>query len=122
MSKGKKIPEQDLIDEMQAAAMALGRQPRFSEMREFGDFSAQVYVHRYGSWKEAVEAAGIKYKEPLQSIGEEEIIRDVKRVKEKVGRRPSIVDYRRNGKYSEGAVRNNVGQWTEVLRIIEDDS
>lgn len=106
---------------MQAASMALGRHPRMNEMRDFGNYSAQVYLKRFGSWSEAVEAAGIEYQDPNPEPSADEIIADVERVQEKLGKRPSTLDYDRHGKYSSNAVRNKVGKWYEVLREIENE-
>lgn len=120
MATRNKIPTDDLIEEMQIAAMALGRQPRMDEMREFGEYSAQVYLNRFGSWPEAVEAAGIEYEDPLKAIDPNDIIDDVGRVKEKLGKRPSSLDYERHGEYSLNVVKRHIGKWHEVLREVED--
>lgn len=53
------IDSQHLVDELHAAAMALGRAPTRAEMNEFGEFAPSTYEKRFGSWVGAMEAAGV---------------------------------------------------------------
>lgn len=63
-SVGEKIPTKELLAELRAAAEALGRPPSTGEMNEFGDFSAQTYRNRFGSWQDSLEAAGLDIDNP----------------------------------------------------------
>lgn len=53
------IPTEDLLAELQAGATVLGRAPTRDEMRAFGEYSPDVYNHRFGGWFEALEQAGV---------------------------------------------------------------
>lgn len=53
------IPEEDLLEELRGLAWKLRRHPTTADMREYGAYSAQTYQDRFGSWTDALEAAGI---------------------------------------------------------------
>lgn len=62
LTPGKRyaIPDEDLIDELQRLGEKYGRAPGAKEMYEEGTFSDAVYYNRFGSWPEAVDAAGLE--------------------------------------------------------------
>lgn len=53
------ITETELLDELRTLAGKLLRHPRTSDMEEYGAYSPQTYQDRFGSWPEALAAAGI---------------------------------------------------------------
>jgi hypothetical protein len=61
---GNRISDADLIDELQAAAMAKGDAPTWTEMKQLGEYSPQTYRKRFGSWGDALEAADVLH-EPV---------------------------------------------------------
>lgn len=56
---GNTIGEQELINDLRAGYIALGRAPTTMEMDAFGEHGAKTYFRRFGSWIGALEAAGI---------------------------------------------------------------
>jgi hypothetical protein len=56
--KRQNIPIENLIDEIHALHSKLGRVPKREEMVEIGKFSEGPYVRNFGTWGDAVLAAG----------------------------------------------------------------
>jgi len=52
------VPKADLIEELQALAAELGEPPTVEQMDDRGERWASVYQERFGSWNDALEAAG----------------------------------------------------------------
>lgn len=53
----------ELISELNRLAEELGHVPRQDEMRDQGNWSAMVYQERFGSWNDALQAAGFDQNE-----------------------------------------------------------
>jgi len=47
--------EKALLDELQRVWEKLGRQPKTTEMNEYGEYSAGMYNRYFGSWNEAIQ-------------------------------------------------------------------
>lgn len=63
----KKIPTDDLLNEIRRLAKELNRTPTRDQMDEVGEYYGRSYRLRFGSWSEAVHQAGL---EPNQRIPE----------------------------------------------------
>lgn len=50
------IPDTELFAELERVWNQLGRQPYWREMTKLGQFSAETYARRFGSWTKAAEA------------------------------------------------------------------
>lgn len=53
------ISDADLIAELQRLADELGETPSSVDMQHEGDYSNVTYTRRFGSWSEALDAAGL---------------------------------------------------------------
>jgi 5-methylcytosine-specific restriction endonuclease McrA len=60
----KDVPEEQLLEELTRLRDELGHVPSSTEVHEQGHFSVNLYFDRYGSWEQAVEAAGMEYRGP----------------------------------------------------------
>jgi len=60
---GRRANEDELIEALQNLAMDLGRAPSKSEVNDRGEFSVSPYLTRWGTWQEALKAAGINMSE-----------------------------------------------------------
>lgn len=85
-----------------------------------GDPSVTTVINRFGSWKNALEEAGL---EPQQQnsqytsrISEEEILEEIRNVAKTVDWVPSASDFREHGDISISTVRNRFDSWTEARK------
>ena len=56
----KPIPEEDLLTELHHLSDEVGDVPRKIDMDTYGEYSANTYACRFGSWFEALEEAGLR--------------------------------------------------------------
>ncbi len=59
---GLRVTNDELLITLRSLAQELGRTPMHTDMRRFAMHDAGVYVKRWGSWKAAIEAAGLPYR------------------------------------------------------------
>ncbi len=94
------ITEDELVEDLQRVGDELGRAPKYEEYRELGQFHPSTPEKKFGSWNEAVTEAGF---EPNRhtDITREDVLEDIDRITEKLGRRPKISELTEHGKYAE---------------------
>jgi DNA-directed RNA polymerase specialized sigma subunit len=56
------VSEEQLHEEIERLADELGHVPSSIDMRDRGHYSVGSYARRYGTWQDAVEAAGFEYR------------------------------------------------------------
>jgi len=71
----KEIPRSELIDAINRLEDELGRTPIRSDMNKKGEFSGSVYRHRFGSWNNAIIAAGLDPNKILRPSHLDHIVR-----------------------------------------------
>ncbi|QSG10416.1 homing endonuclease associated repeat-containing protein [Halapricum desulfuricans] len=113
-----------LLSEIKRITDDLGHTPTKREMSTYGNFSPVTYRHRFGSWNEAIEAAGFESQSPKERIPEEELINELQRVGDANDSIPSSTDMDRDGEFSSGTYFNRFGSWTAALEVagFEPDS
>jgi len=58
----KNVPEDELAEELTRLRNELAHVSSSTEMHEHGRFTVDLYLNRYGSWKQAIKAAGMEYR------------------------------------------------------------
>jgi len=94
---GGYIPDEVLIEELRRLAQALHRPPNLNEVRARGKYGATTYINHFGSWNNALRAAGFepRYKSK-QPLSEEELLDDLRELADDLGHPPTkreILDY-----------------------------
>lgn len=107
------ISREDLLDELNRLANALDRRPTSEDMREQGSYSVETYRRRFGSWGDALEAAGIATSS--KRIPEEELIAELQRLGEEFDAPPTQRITREHGKYSPTTYANRFGSWRSAV-------
>lgn len=109
-----KTQPEEVTADIRRLAKELGRQPKSADYRARGRFAHCIPTRLFGSWRAAIEAAGLVYQgkviDPLA---------DLKKVAEKIGRIPAYKEYREAGGKHHGQqfyklVPGSPG-WTSVL-------
>lgn len=59
INKRRRIPRQDLIDELHRLEERIGKSPTSQDMDKKGKYGWTTYISRFGSWNEALEEAGL---------------------------------------------------------------
>lgn len=94
----KKIPREDLLDELRRLADELGRTPGRDDVQDHSPHSPTTYYRRFGSYREACEEAGL---EPNghAPVSEEELIRALQDLADELGRTPTRREMNEMGEF-----------------------
>lgn len=106
---------EELLDELHDLTDELGHPPSLAEFRELGEYSASTYYSRFGSWNKAIEAAGYEANEPDSKVSEEELIEELQRLADEIGKKPTASQMNDHGKYWRSTYRSEFGSWNNAL-------
>ncbi|MDP6626755.1 MAG: hypothetical protein QGG50_02550 [Methanopyri archaeon] len=122
--------DEELIDALHQAAEVLGRRPTPKDLERTKDLpSTLTYQKRFGSWSNALRAAGFR---PRRShYTDDELLDDLHRLAGELGRVPTSEDLRgRKGYPNTGTYQARFGSWSgaleragfaSVVRYTDDD-
>ena len=112
------ITEQELIAALQALANELGRSPSFEDMRNSGKYGAATYLYRFGSWNQALRAAGLQPRlDSSDQIPDRNLIIELRRLAGELGHIPQRKEMENAGEYSGMTYYNRFGSWKESLSV-----
>lgn len=94
----------ELISELKSLAEELGGAPKAPEMDDKGQYSTHVYYQQFGSWKAALDAAGLDRRESL--------INELERIARELGEVPTYSQIDEHGRYSSGMYADEFGTIT----------
>ena len=104
------IPKEKLIEALCELAEEVDGTPTRTEMNESGKYSSQPYYTQFGSWNGALEAAGLGTNH-RNTVSEEELCEELRRVAEEVEQVPRMADMDEHGKFSASAYHRRFGSW-----------
>jgi hypothetical protein len=108
------VSKETLLEEVQRLASD-GSPPTTKVMDEKGAFSARTYINRFGSWNAAVEAAGYEPHLKLVDASKEDLIDEIKRLHDDLGRAPTTRDMQKHGKYTASRYFSNFESWNAAV-------
>jgi hypothetical protein len=103
-SDNQRPTRDDLINELQTLTEELGGAPRAPEMDDQGSYSTHEYYREFGSWDDALGAAGIDRRESL--------LTELERVAADNGEIPSTTQIDEHSRYSSGMYADEFGTIT----------
>jgi nucleotide-binding universal stress UspA family protein len=105
-------PRNDLLLALRQLASELGRPPTSEEMMEQGTYSCSPYWREFDSWAEALGAAGLNPEaagtKGENKIEEDELLGDLRRLADELGRPPTQETVRQEGKYSPATYKRRL--------------
>lgn len=104
--------EAELVEELQWVDEEVKGIPYPSDMNESGAFSAHDYQEEFGSWDDALDAAGIDK--------EEQLLEDMERVADKFGEDMTAPEMNEHGRYSSTMAARYFGSWTEAKERFQE--
>ncbi len=113
--------EEELREELYRLRDDLERVPTSRDMESHGVFSSGVYRNRWGSWNEALEAAGLATRTQGQDISRTDLIAELQRLANDLGRPPKTTDMEEHGAYSHGTYYNEFDSWEVALETADID-
>lgn len=111
------ISNEELISELQRLGAELGRRPTIHEMNEKGKYWGSTFKNHFESWAAAVDEAGFDPADVGQQIGRENLLAELDRVGDALGKRPTFREMEEHGKYDPTTYIREFGSWTRALEI-----
>jgi hypothetical protein len=105
----------ELLDELSRLESELGRPPTSEDMREFGKHDPVPYQRAFGTWNGALREAGFEPRS-RDTIPDTELLDEIGRLYEEIGRPPFKDEMNERGKFSEIAYVRAFGSWNDALR------
>lgn len=93
-----------------------GKPPSAVRMDSEGQFSARTCADRFGSWNTAVRAAGYEPLNEPDKLSQEELLEEIKRLQNELGRPPSTKDMVESGKYTASIYFFRFESWNAAVR------
>lgn len=109
------LTDDELIEELQRLAEELGRSPTAPHMTDHGEFGESIYKTRFGSWNEALRAAGLTINS-RHGISDDELLSELQDLTTTLGRPPRMKDMREHGEFDPYPYYCRFGSWNEGLR------
>jgi hypothetical protein len=106
------LSKQEIIAEIRKLKKKLGRIPTLKELVRLTGVSRFAITVRFGMYKNALVECGL-YK-PGNKLQVDELFDDWAAVARKLGKAPSIGEYRKHAKYSHGPLISYFGGWRHV--------
>lgn len=107
--------DDELVADLRGFADEVGHTPSKRELREAGPHSPSTYAERFGSWSEAVAAAGLQPNEPSTTVAESALLADLRRVTESLGRVPTRNEFAERGEHAPSTYDRRFGSWSAAV-------
>lgn len=114
-----KIPDYELLAELQRLYVDLERSPSQQDMRKHGSYSDQLYKNRFGSWNQALQAAMLDTNPVSNEIPETELLAELKGLAEELGKIPTPDEMAEQGAYSPATYHRRFGSWRQALAAVK---
>jgi len=112
----RRIPTAKLVADVRRVAEERGRPPTVAEIRRDGEYAVTTYLDRFGSWNAALDAADLEPRRSRRNaIPTRELVRELRRLAFRLGRRPRRADMDDHGPYAGMTYYNRFGSWDEAL-------
>jgi hypothetical protein len=108
-----KLSRERLIEDLQAFAAELGETPTRTQMNDDGPHSSTPYYTEFGSWNDALEAAGLGTNH-RNDVPDEELIEALRDLDEELDRTPRFEDMAEHGAFAPTTYVRRWGSWPEV--------
>lgn len=109
------ITNEELKDDIRAVADELGYPPTSGEQNEYGEYTVSRSQDAFGSWNEALQAAGFEPHHHVQ-ICEEALLQAIHELVEELGEVPTASDMNAFGEYSHRPYYRNWDGWKSAVR------
>lgn len=113
----RNIPKDDLITDLQQVASQNGLSTVSQRVyAKYGKYTHKVFYSRFGSWNNALKAAGLEISSRQKNISNEELFENIEEVWEALGRQPTYSEMNSSlSKFSTKPYENRFGSWRKAL-------
>ncbi len=124
----KGVGLKDMLKDLEIVSKKLGKQTFTSnEYSKYGKYSRNIFFRKFGSWNEALKAAGlVPFDHPLgggekNKVSKYACLDEIERLWIELGRQPTTIDIK-NGrsKFSLHTYERRFGSWRKALEFFVD--
>jgi len=109
------VTKQDIREAIRDLADQLDRVPTATEMEAHGRHSPKTAQRRFGTWNEALRAAGLEPNLEM-NLSKERLLEEIRRLANELGHPPSTNDLKRDGQLSHRAYFRQFEDWHSAIR------
>lgn len=115
----RRISEKELVVALNELAEDVDGPPSAEQMTAYGEYSHAVYIDRFGSWSDALREAG--FTPPQRNTGPErtDLVEELARLANDLGRVPSSNDVDKHGEYAYSAYYREFDSFTDALKAAD---
>jgi HNH endonuclease len=114
--KRQSFTQEEILAALKMCARKLGRSPNKRELQVMTGITEKILWRRFGSLGKALEAAGLDASGRGFGVDEATLLLDWAGVVRKLGKIPSVHDYRMTGTFSHTPFSKRYGSWSGVGR------
>jgi len=81
-------------------------------MADTGEYPPRTYYRKFGSWNEALEAAGFEPQSDNEKLSKAELLVELRRLADELGKRPRAQDMDAKGRYASSTYQKHFGKWS----------
>jgi hypothetical protein len=107
--------DEELLAAIEELASTYGRPPTLQEIRQETPYSGRVYFSHFGSWQAALETAGFEPRPPQTAASNAELIAELQRLGEQLGRAPTITEMNEDGEFWGSTYKNHFDSWAAAI-------
>lgn len=104
-----------LIKELERLYKQTGDTPTAKMMQNQGEFAKRRYSEEFGSWNSGLKEAGFEVNRSYD-VSREELIENIRKVKNQIGRVPRVKDINEYGEYCRSRYETEFGSWTKAIK------
>ncbi len=108
------INKSDLIDELRRLGDEIDRTPTSRDMADKGKYGTATYTHKFGSWNDAVQEAGLEIVRQ-RDVSRADMISEIQRLADELGKPPAVHQMRDQGKLGVTTISREFGTWSAAL-------
>ncbi len=108
----------DLLEDIRAVAAEVGGTPTLNDYREHGTAAVTTIYSHFGSWRDALAAAGYEPREPDSEVTDEELLEELERLADELGKRPTAVEMNDHGAHWAATYRRAFGSWNAACEAV----
>lgn len=109
------IPKEEALKQLRTFADELGRTPTSEDMTRDGPYSRKLYERKFGSWNNALQAAGLPVHDEWH-VETAALLSELRRLASHLDRVHRRVDMVEHGEYSGTVYFDRFGSWRDALK------
>ena len=109
------ITDADLLSELHRLYNEIGRTPNTVDMRDRGKFGISIYANRFGSWNQALKAAGYD-PNVVSHANRDELLAELNRLYHEIRRVPAKSHMNELGRFATRTYQREFGSWNEAIK------